>query len=97
MTDIARSAISERALHRDHTRRRPDAFVDGSAVGDMIHLLAELVDNATSFSPPQCPIDILAHAVGRGVVVEVRTAGSASRKSPGPGSTRCSPSRPTSA
>jgi signal transduction histidine kinase len=76
LTDIARSAISESEQYTRITLGDvPAAFVDGTAVGDLIHLLAELVDNATSFSPPQCPIDVHAHAVGRGVVVEVQDRG----------------------
>ena len=53
----------------------PDRHVDGAAVADLIHLLAELVDNATSFSPPQCPIKISASVVGRGVAVEIEDRG----------------------
>ena len=76
MADVARSAISESEQYTRITLGEvPETYVDGAAVGDLIHLLAELVDNATSFSPPQCPIDVQAHAVGRGVVIEVQDRG----------------------
>jgi hypothetical protein len=44
-------------------------------VADLIHLLAELVDNATSFSPPQSQVEVRGNAVGRGVVVEIEDQG----------------------
>jgi signal transduction histidine kinase len=76
MAEVVRSAVSESEQYTRITLGDvPEAFVDGSAVGDLIHMLAELVDNATSFSPPQCPIDVDAFAVGRGMVVEVRDRG----------------------
>jgi len=53
----------------------PDLPVDGAAVDDLVHLLAELVDNASSFSPPQCPIEVGASVVGRGAAVEIEDRG----------------------
>jgi hypothetical protein len=47
----------------------------GSVVTDLIHLLAELVDNATSFSPPDSPVSVRGNLVGKGVVVEVEDQG----------------------
>jgi hypothetical protein len=49
--------------------------VQGSVVGDLIHLLAELVDNATAFSPPDATVTVRGNAVGKGVVVEVEDQG----------------------
>jgi signal transduction histidine kinase len=76
LSDVLRSAVSETEQYTRVTLGDvPDTMVDGSAVGDLIHLVAELVDNATSFSPPHSPIDVRATAVGRGVVVEVLDRG----------------------
>ncbi len=76
LAEIIRSAVSESEHYTRITLGdTPDRHVDGAAVGDLIHLLAELVDNATSFSPPQCPIDISASVVGRGVAVEIEDRG----------------------
>ncbi len=76
LAEIVRSAVSESEHYTRITLGdTPDRYVDGAAVGDLIHLLAELVDNATSFSPPQCPIDISASVVGRGVAVEIEDRG----------------------
>jgi signal transduction histidine kinase len=44
-------------------------------VGDLVHLLAELIDNATSFSPPESRVEIRGNVVGRGVVIEVEDQG----------------------
>ncbi len=76
LAEIIRSAVSESEQYTRITLgETPHRHVDGAAVGDLIHLLAELVDNATSFSPPQCPIDITASVVGRGVAVEIEDRG----------------------
>ncbi|MGW6728002.1 sensor histidine kinase [Nocardia sp. NPDC055029] len=76
LEEIARSAISET---RDFTRvtavRMPDVRVVGTAVADLIHLLAELVDNATFFSPPGAPVTVRGNIIGKGVVVEVEDQG----------------------
>lgn len=49
--------------------------MDGRAVADLIHLLSELIDNATAFSPPGSPIEVRGNPVGKGVVVEVEDQG----------------------
>jgi hypothetical protein len=53
----------------------PRMMVAGRAVGDLIHLLAELLDNATSFSPPDARIDVRGNRVGKGVVLEIEDQG----------------------
>jgi signal transduction histidine kinase len=74
--DLVRSAVSETEhFARVDTVRLPDARVQGSVVGDLIHLLAELVDNATAFSPPDATVTVRGNAVGKGVVVEVEDQG----------------------
>ncbi|HEY3882572.1 MAG TPA: nitrate- and nitrite sensing domain-containing protein [Trebonia sp.] len=74
--DVVRSAVSETEhFARVDTVRLPDARVQGSVVGDLIHLLAELVDNATAFSPPDATVTVRGNAVGKGVVVEVEDQG----------------------
>ena len=74
--DVVRSAIAETEHYtRVDTVRLPDTPIAGSAVADLIHLLAELVDNATSFSPPQARVEVRGNVVGRGVVVELEDQG----------------------
>ena len=74
--DVLRAAIAE---VEDYTRvdvasESPDTVV-GAAVNDVIHLLAELVENATSFSPPNTRVEIRADAVGTGFAVEIEDRG----------------------
>jgi signal transduction histidine kinase len=49
--------------------------VAGTAVTDVIHLLAELVENAAVFSPPDTRVEIRGDAVGRGFAVEIEDQG----------------------
>ena len=59
VTDLVRAAVSEIEQYKRITLApAPDAVVIGSAVSDIVHLLAELLDNATSYSPPDTPITV---------------------------------------
>jgi hypothetical protein len=50
--DVLRAAVSEiEHYQRVVVQNPPDATFDGSAANDIQHLLAELLDNATNFSP----------------------------------------------
>jgi signal transduction histidine kinase len=49
--------------------------VAGAAVNDVVHLIAELVENATSFSPPNSRVEVKAAEVGVGVAVEIEDRG----------------------
>ncbi|MFC0540183.1 sensor histidine kinase [Kutzneria chonburiensis] len=76
LVDVLRAAVSETELyHRVQVERGPDVSVIGSAVADTIHLIAELVDNATSFSPPRSQVLVSSTLVARGAVVEVEDQG----------------------
>ena len=76
LEDIVRSAVSETEhFARVSTVRLPDVRVQGAVVGDLVHLLAELVDNATVFSPPDAAVTVGGNLVGKGVVVEVEDQG----------------------
>ncbi|WP_227980152.1 sensor histidine kinase [Nocardia spumae] len=72
LVEVVRGAVAESL---DYTRIRigriPRVRVNGTAVADLIHLLAELMDNATSYSPPQARVEVSAAVVGRGVAIEV--------------------------
>jgi signal transduction histidine kinase len=52
----------------------PAALV-GRAVGDVIHLLAELIENATSFSPPETAVQISGQPTEKGYAIEVEDRG----------------------
>ncbi|MGA6208426.1 nitrate- and nitrite sensing domain-containing protein [Nocardia testacea] len=74
--ELVRGAVAESLDYtRIHTGRIPDVLIAGKAVADLIHLLAELMDNATAFSPPESQVEVSASVVGRGVAVEVADQG----------------------
>ncbi|MFD5792392.1 nitrate- and nitrite sensing domain-containing protein [Streptomyces diastatochromogenes] len=60
LVDVVRAAVSE--IERYERVRiaalPPHAHVAGFAADDLSHLLAELMENATSFSPPEMPVEI---------------------------------------
>ncbi|MGW6331198.1 sensor histidine kinase [Nocardia rhamnosiphila] len=74
--DLVRGAAAESQDYtRIHTGRIPDLKITGPATADLIHLLAELMENATTFSPPESRVEVSAAVVGRGVAVEVADRG----------------------
>ncbi len=74
--DVLRAAVAE---VEDYTRVRvisaADAALAGPAVGDIIHMTAELIENATIFSPPNTPVMITGDVVGQGFAVEIEDRG----------------------
>ncbi|KAF0844907.1 signal transduction histidine kinase [Nocardia caishijiensis] len=76
LMDIVRSAIGETLDYaRVRVTKLPEVDVVGTVVADLVHLLAELVDNATAFSPPQSRVEAGGNIVGKGVVVEITDQG----------------------
>ncbi|MGW0637992.1 sensor histidine kinase [Nocardia salmonicida] len=76
LIDVVRSAIGETLDYaRVRTGQLPDVLLSGEVVSDLIHLLAELVDNATSFSPPQARVDVTGNLAGRGAIVQISDQG----------------------
>ncbi len=74
--DVVRGAVEE---VEDYLRVNVSVphgpALTGSAVTDVVHLIAELVENATIFSPPHTTVYVRGGAVGRGFVVEVEDRG----------------------
>ena len=52
-----------------------DLHVVGHAVGELVHLMAELLENATAFSRPDTACQVTARAEGGGALVEIADAG----------------------
>lgn len=52
-----------------------ELHVVGHAVGELVHLLAELLENATAFSRPDTFVQVMARADGTGAVIEVADQG----------------------
>lgn len=64
----------------DYTRitadHLPDSAVAGSVAGDLMHLLAELLDNALRYSPPATEVRVSAvHTGNGGLVLEIADSG----------------------
>jgi signal transduction histidine kinase len=76
LIDVMRGAVAE---VEDYARVtvQPTGSVGlaGRAVGDIIHLLAELIENALSFSPPHTGVEIRGQMVANGFVIEIEDRG----------------------
>ena len=74
--DVMRAAVAE---VEDYTRvtviSNSDDAVAAPAVTDMIHLLAELIENATLFSPSSTRVEVRADRVANGFAIEVEDRG----------------------
>ncbi|GAA2804206.1 nitrate- and nitrite sensing domain-containing protein [Kitasatospora paracochleata] len=76
LMDVVRAAVSEvEEYARTEVHPLPPAAVTGQAVADLTHLLAELVENATAFSPPHTKVHIRGERVGNGYALEVEDRG----------------------
>ena len=76
VVDVLRAAVAEVEDYvRVDVTSESDDLVAGNAVNDVIHLIAELVENATIFSPPNTRIEIRAERVGTGLVAEIEDRG----------------------
>ncbi|WP_052439573.1 sensor histidine kinase, partial [Streptacidiphilus jiangxiensis] len=76
LLDVVRSAVAEvEDYSRVEVRRLPGVAVVGAAVADLTHLLAELVENATGFSPPHTKVLVSGEQVGAGYAVEIEDRG----------------------
>src|SRR6202035_2890712 len=76
LVDVLRAAVAEAS---DYTRIKVSATTQaalaGPAVADVIHMIAELAENAAIFSPPNTPVLISGDIVGRGFAVEIEDRG----------------------
>ena len=74
--DVLQAAVAEVEdyVRVDVITESADA-VAGTAVNDVIHLIAELVENATAFSPPNTRVTISGSVVGHGFAVDIEDRG----------------------
>ena len=76
MVDVMRGAIAEvEDYARVAVTTRSQAALAGSAVADVIHLLAELIENATTLSPPYTSVRVSGDTVASGFAIEVEDRG----------------------
>src|SRR6266540_847047 len=78
LIDVLRAAAAEveqyqRVVHTFVTGRE----IEGRAVGDVVHLVAELLENASEFSPPDSHVVVSARSMsgGAGVMIEIEDQG----------------------
>ncbi|MET8864101.1 nitrate- and nitrite sensing domain-containing protein [Nonomuraea sp. NPDC004580] len=74
--DIVRAAVAE---VEDYTRvsveTMPAGAVEGTVAADLTHLVAELVENATIYSPPDTTVQVRGDLVSNGYAIEVEDRG----------------------
>ncbi|WP_336208244.1 sensor histidine kinase [Nonomuraea sp. LPB2021202275-12-8] len=77
MVDVARASLSEVENYERVLLQVPDGVsVAGQAVNDIIHLLAELVENALSFSPRETRVTMSGSRIdGGGVMLSITDSG----------------------
>jgi signal transduction histidine kinase len=77
LVDVIRAAISEvEQYERIELTALPDLEIAGRAVNDVVHLLAEVLENATAFSSGDTRVNVAGHVLGSGgVMIEVEDAG----------------------
>ncbi|HEX6521669.1 MAG TPA: nitrate- and nitrite sensing domain-containing protein [Streptosporangiaceae bacterium] len=77
LVDVLRAAVSEIEQYERVTLNvQPGISVGREAVSDVVHLTAELVENATSFSAADTPVTIAAHLLSSGgALIEITDQG----------------------
>lgn len=76
LMDVVRAAVAEvEDYERIEVRRLPRIGVGGPAVADLTHLIAELLENATVFSPPHTAVQVDGERVSNGFTLEIHDRG----------------------
>ncbi|MEU9779098.1 nitrate- and nitrite sensing domain-containing protein [Streptomyces sp. NPDC047968] len=77
LVDVMRAASSEvESYERIELTGVPETDIHGQAVTDLVHLLAELLENATTFSSPQTKVRVTATRLPDGrVMIEIHDKG----------------------
>ncbi len=76
LADVVRVAIGEvEDFARIQLLALDDATVGGNVAVDLAHLLSELMENATHFSPPDTMVEIVGHRGESGYIISVSDQG----------------------
>ncbi len=77
LVDVLRAAVSEVEQYQRLVLQQPPAvLVLGRSASDLVHLLAELLDNATQFSPPDSQVSVSSDFAADGsVAIDVADCG----------------------
>ncbi|MFF4450668.1 nitrate- and nitrite sensing domain-containing protein [Streptomyces sp. NPDC001502] len=76
LMDVVRAAVAEvEDYERIEVRRLTRLGIVGPAVADITHLVAELLENATVFSPPHTAVQVHGERVANGFTLEIHDRG----------------------
>ncbi|MCK0091380.1 ATP-binding protein [Rhodococcus sp. F64268] len=77
LSDVLHGAVSQvESYQRVRIGSTPHGYLLGSAVDDVVHLIAELVDNALRASPPNSSVRVeFSPAVGGGLLLDIADVG----------------------
>jgi hypothetical protein len=77
VVDVLRAAVSEiEQYERVAPNIQPGVLIRGPAVTDVVHLLSELAENATAFSPADTPVAVSGHLLhSGGALLEITDQG----------------------
>jgi signal transduction histidine kinase len=77
LADLVRAAVSEiLEFGRVAVNVQPEIWVTGKSVSDIVHLLAEILENATTLSPKHAPVHVTGEAMtGGGALIIVTDSG----------------------
>ncbi|MEV1287704.1 nitrate- and nitrite sensing domain-containing protein [Micromonospora sp. NPDC049679] len=76
IADVIRAAVSEvEEYRRVSLRRIDDAYVAGTVVSGLAHMLAELIENGLNFSPPDSDVEIQGRRTGDGYLIAITDQG----------------------
>ena len=76
LVDVVRAALAEiEDYNRVELLPIDDVGVAGQAVADIVHLLAELIENAATFSPPATRVQVTGEPAAHGYLLEIEDQG----------------------
>ena len=76
MAEVVGAAVGEvDGYERIVVRPMPAMALLGTAIADVVHLLAELLENATSFSPPDTEVEVRGEEVAAGLILSIEDRG----------------------
>ncbi|MEV4113066.1 nitrate- and nitrite sensing domain-containing protein [Nonomuraea sp. NPDC049695] len=76
LLDVLRAAVAEvEEYERIEILQPPQVALLGAVVTDVAHLTAELIENATLFSPPLTRVDVRSGTTAHGVMIEIEDRG----------------------
>jgi signal transduction histidine kinase len=76
LVEVVQAAVGEvEDYRRIVVHRLPRAALAGGAVADVLHLLAELMENATAFSPPDTTVEVGCEEMSDGLAIRIEDHG----------------------